>query len=173
MTRRGRPEPVASVVPITSKPSCSNMERVPTEAMTHQTGTSSTGRMTALRSSFETSALGESAAGASPPPQRSLPQLSVRALASPQHATVLPVPHLQVKNVPDDVYAALRERAAAARSTVRDYVLDLVEEDLARPSVTQWLDEVRASRPARVPGRRAIADALDGAADEIEGLGGR
>ena len=83
------------------------------------------------------------------------------------------MPHLQVKNVPEDVYAALRERASAARSTVRDYVLDLVEEDLARPSVTSWLDEVRASRPARVPGRRAIADALDGAADEIEGLGGR
>ena len=101
------------------------------------------------------------------------PQLSVAATAFPQHATVLPVPHLQVKNVPDDVYAALRERAAAARSTVRDYVLDLVEEDLARPSVTSWLDEVRASRPARVPGRWAIADALDGAADEIEGLGGR
>lgn len=78
--------------------------------------------------------------------------------------------NLQVKNVPDELYDELRARAAAARTTVREYVLRLVEADVAAPSMADWLAEVRAARPAHPPAGTAVRAALDAAADELDGL---
>lgn len=47
---------------------------------------------------------------------------------------------LQVKNVPDDVRARLAERAAREGVAMSEYVLRLLQRDLARPTVQEWLE---------------------------------
>jgi plasmid stability protein len=52
---------------------------------------------------------------------------------------------LQVKQVPDDLYAALRARAAAEGSTISDLVLHMLRRELSVPSMSSWLAELRTS----------------------------
>jgi hypothetical protein len=59
------------------------------------------------------------------------------------------MPHLQVKDVPAPMHAELRRRAAQAHMTLRDYLLTLIERDLAVPSTWEWLERVRAMPPTR------------------------
>lgn len=47
--------------------------------------------------------------------------------------------NLQVKNVPEDIHAELRRRAELRGVTLREYVLDLLRRDQARPSKEEWL----------------------------------
>ncbi|GIG40235.1 FitA-like ribbon-helix-helix domain-containing protein [Cellulomonas phragmiteti] len=46
---------------------------------------------------------------------------------------------LQVKNLPDALHAQLAERARQAGTTMSDYVTRLLERDLGRPTVDEWL----------------------------------
>jgi hypothetical protein len=55
--------------------------------------------------------------------------------------------NLQVKNVPDDLYAELRRRAAGAGVTLRDYVLGLIAADQRLPSVGDWADDLHTHEP--------------------------
>lgn len=55
---------------------------------------------------------------------------------------------LQVKNLPDELHAGLRERAAREGLTLSDYVTRLVRRDLRRPAMNEWLDGL-AARPGR------------------------
>jgi plasmid stability protein len=58
---------------------------------------------------------------------------------------------VQVRNVPDDVHRELKVRAARRGVTVTDYVLQLIETDLARPTLEEALARIaRLPRP-RVP----------------------
>lgn len=57
--------------------------------------------------------------------------------------------NLQIKNVPEDVHDELRRRAAKRRMTVRDYLLEMIEHDQARPTMDEWLELVRSG--PRVP----------------------
>ncbi len=50
---------------------------------------------------------------------------------------------IQIKNAPDDLHEQVRIRAAERSMTVRDYVLDVVRRDLARPTLDSWLERVR------------------------------
>lgn len=63
--------------------------------------------------------------------------------------------HIQLKNVPDTVYAELRERARTDNVTIRDYVLRLIERDQSRPSKADWLRRVHQLVP--IPGDAAEA----------------
>jgi plasmid stability protein len=66
--------------------------------------------------------------------------------------------NLQVKDLPEDVHAELRRRAALRGVTIRDYVLDLLRRDQRRPPLSEWLDSARALAPA--PGTRSGLDDL-------------
>lgn len=55
---------------------------------------------------------------------------------------------LQIKQVPEELHSALRDRAGQRRQSLRDYVLGLLEREVARPSPESWLREVRANPPA-------------------------
>ncbi len=79
------------------------------------------------------------------------------------------MPHLQVKNVPEETYAALRRRAASEGTTIRDYVLGVLRRDLERPPLHEWLERVDRSRPASGVTIDEIVAATDAAKDEIEG----
>ena len=62
---------------------------------------------------------------------------------------------LQVRNVPDATHAVLRRRAAEAGLSLQDYLLHLVNDVAARPSV----HEVLARAGGRSGGRVSLAGA--------------
>ncbi len=62
---------------------------------------------------------------------------------------------LQIRNVPDEVRRDLKARAAARGESLNAYLLDLLERDVARPTVKDVLD--RAARRAG----RASASAVE------------
>jgi antitoxin FitA len=55
-------------------------------------------------------------------------------------ATVRTVPSIQVKDVPDDVHATLRSRAAAAGMSLQEYLLARLVEDAQTPTLDEVLD---------------------------------
>lgn len=69
--------------------------------------------------------------------------------------------NLQVKNVEPELHELLRSRAAAAGSTISDYVLELIRKDLRRPARHEWLAAV-AQLPRHGFSRGDITAALDG-----------
>lgn len=68
---------------------------------------------------------------------------------------------LQVKNLPDDLHAALRARAQRESTTLSELVTRLLERELALPSMAEWLDELD-----RVP-RRGVDVDIEGLMDEV------
>jgi plasmid stability protein len=62
---------------------------------------------------------------------------------------------LQIRNVPDEARRALKARAAARGESLNTYLLDLLEREVARPTVEEVLH--RAARRAE----RASASAVD------------
>ncbi|MDP9444870.1 MAG: hypothetical protein M3P83_11215 [Actinomycetota bacterium] len=53
---------------------------------------------------------------------------------------------LQVKNLPDDVHAALRQRARQEGTTVSELVTRMLRREVALPSMTEWLADVQGRR---------------------------
>lgn len=78
---------------------------------------------------------------------------------------------LQIRNVPEEARRALKARAAAQGESLNSYLLDLIDREVARPTVGEVLD--RAEQRAG----RAQASALDSIAtarvDREEQLGSR
>ncbi len=64
---------------------------------------------------------------------------------------------IQIKNAPDDLHEKIRLRAAERSMTVRDYVLDVVRRDLARPTLDTWLERVRRSPTTDVGSDEVVA----------------
>lgn len=50
------------------------------------------------------------------------------------------MPTIQVKNVPTETHAALRQRAAAAHQSLQEYLRARLIEDAATPTVEEVLD---------------------------------
>jgi len=63
---------------------------------------------------------------------------------------------LQIRDVPDDLHATLRARAAHAGQSVSDYLLDLLRELAARPTMTEIVR--RAEALARAGGGATRAE---------------
>lgn len=62
------------------------------------------------------------------------------------------VPSIQVKDVPDDVHATLRRRAAAAGMSLQEYLLARLIDEAHTPTLEEVLDRAggRASGRARL-----------------------
>jgi antitoxin FitA len=54
---------------------------------------------------------------------------------------------LQVKNLPEDLHAALADRARREGVSMSEYVTRLLRRDLSRPTMTEWLAEQRDASP--------------------------
>ena len=50
---------------------------------------------------------------------------------------------VQVREIPDETYRKLAQRAAEATVTVPDYLRRLAERDVARPTVAEWVERTR------------------------------
>lgn len=54
---------------------------------------------------------------------------------------------IQIRNVPDDVHQALKERAARERTTLSDLLLKEIERFARTPTPTEWWDQVERRTP--------------------------
>jgi plasmid stability protein len=66
------------------------------------------------------------------------------------------MPSVQIKDVPEDVHAILRRRAAAAGQSLQEYLLTQVSEQARTPT----LDEVLDRAGGRAGGRLRAGDAV-------------
>jgi plasmid stability protein len=61
------------------------------------------------------------------------------------------VPSIQVKDVPDDVHAILRRRAAAAGMSLQEYLLARLADDAHTPTLDEVLDRAGGRAGGRAP----------------------
>ncbi|HUP70688.1 MAG TPA: hypothetical protein VM142_12865 [Acidimicrobiales bacterium] len=69
------------------------------------------------------------------------------------------MPSIQVKDVPDDVHAILRRRAAAAGQSLQEYLLAYLAQDARTPTLDELLDRAGERAGGRA-GFRAAAKAV-------------
>jgi len=77
---------------------------------------------------------------------------------------------VQIRDIDDEVYAALARRAAEAGITVPDLLRREAARIARRPSVEEWLERTRR-RPSQID-RAEILDALDEIRGEWPDAGG-
>lgn len=63
---------------------------------------------------------------------------------------------IQVRNVPDNLHERLRARAKAERMSLSEYVLDVLERDLALPSPREWAELLETREPVEIDAAAAI-----------------
>lgn len=77
---------------------------------------------------------------------------------------------IQVRDVPPDLHRRLRERAAADRLSLSDYILKLLERDAGRLSTREWLALLADREPVRDVD---VAGALDGSRSDRDSRAAR
>ncbi|MGA9675223.1 MAG: hypothetical protein WBR28_08215, partial [Mycobacterium sp.] len=60
------------------------------------------------------------------------------------------MPSVQIKDVPEDVHRVLRERAARAHQSLREYLRSRLIAEAKQPTLEEVLDRVAARRGGRV-----------------------
>jgi antitoxin FitA len=76
---------------------------------------------------------------------------------------------IQIKNVPPELHGRLRERARGEGRTLGEYVLTVLERDLALPSTREWLERVRGDEPVEGITSQEIVEAIqEGRAERDE-----
>jgi plasmid stability protein len=61
------------------------------------------------------------------------------------------MPSIQVKDVPDDVHATLRRRAAVAGKSLQEYLLERLTEDAHTPTLEELLERAGGRAGGRAP----------------------
>jgi plasmid stability protein len=64
---------------------------------------------------------------------------------------------IQIDNIPDEVYAVLQDRATAAGQSMQEYLLALLREHTARPTMAEWLAKAGSERGGRLSFEDAVA----------------
>ena len=67
------------------------------------------------------------------------------------------MPSVQIKDVPDETHAVLRQRAAAAHQSLQEYLRTRLIEDAARPTLDEILDRAGGRSGGSVPLETAVA----------------
>lgn len=66
------------------------------------------------------------------------------------------MPSIQVKDVPDDVHATLRRRAAIAGMSLQEYLRGRLVEDAHTPTLEEVLDRAGGRAGGRAPLTKAV-----------------
>lgn len=66
--------------------------------------------------------------------------------------------HIQIRNVPEETHSVLRRRAADAGMSLQEYLLALVKEATARPTVEEVLRRASGRTGGRVRLKDAVSD---------------
>lgn len=73
---------------------------------------------------------------------------------------------IQVKDVPVELHERLRARARAEGRSLSDYVLYVLERDLAMPTTREWLEGVREDEPVTgISSAEVVAAIYEGRAE--------
>lgn len=72
-----------------------------------------------------------------------------------------PVPSVQIKDVPNDVHAVLRRRAAEAGQSLQEYLLGRLTEEARTPSLGEVFDRVERRSGGRFSARDAVTAVRD------------
>jgi antitoxin FitA len=73
---------------------------------------------------------------------------------------------IQVKDVPVELHERLRERARSEGRSLSDYVLYVLERDLAMPTMRQWLEGLRGDESvAGISSKEIVAAIHEGRAE--------
>jgi plasmid stability protein len=67
------------------------------------------------------------------------------------------MPSVQIKDVPDDVHAVLRQRAAAAHQSLQEYLLSRLIAEASGPTLEEILDRAGGRSGGSVPLKSAAA----------------
>ena len=67
------------------------------------------------------------------------------------------MPSVQIKDVPDDVHAVLRQRAAAAHQSLQEYLRSRLIAEASRPTLDEVLDRAGARSGGSVPLENAVS----------------
>ena len=67
------------------------------------------------------------------------------------------MPSIQVKDVPDDVHATFRRRAAAAGMSLQEYLLARLTDEANTPTLDEVLDRAGGRAGGRVPLKSAVS----------------
>jgi plasmid stability protein len=71
------------------------------------------------------------------------------------------MPSIQIKDVPDQTHAVLRQRAAAAHQSLQEYLRARLIEDAAQPTLEEVLDRAAGRSGGSVPLKDAVAAVRD------------
>jgi len=63
---------------------------------------------------------------------------------------------IQIKNVPPELHARLRERARREGRNLSEHALSVLERDLALPTTREWLERLRQDEPVEGIGSEDI-----------------
>ncbi len=67
------------------------------------------------------------------------------------------MPSIQIKDVPDEVHATLRRRAAEAGMSLQEYLLARLEHDASVPTLEEVLDRASGRAGGRAPMKSAVS----------------
>ena len=67
------------------------------------------------------------------------------------------MPSVQIKDVPENVHAVLRRRAAAAGQSLQEYLLGRLVEEASRPTLDEVLDRAGQRAGGSLPFAAAVA----------------
>ena len=67
------------------------------------------------------------------------------------------MPSVQIKDVPEQTHAVLRQRAAAAHQSLQEYLLARLIEEASEPSLDEVLDRAGGRSGGSVPLKAAMA----------------
>ncbi|AYG02111.1 hypothetical protein [Gryllotalpicola protaetiae] len=74
---------------------------------------------------------------------------------------------LQVKSMPDELYAGLQTRAKAQGMSMSEYVVRVLRKDLSRPTTSEWLSQVEERLEGEPLRDIDVVTALDGVRAEF------
>jgi antitoxin FitA len=67
------------------------------------------------------------------------------------------MPSVQIKDVPEQTHAVLRQRAAAAHQSLQEYLLAWLIEEASEPTLDEVLDRAGGRSGGSVPMKAAVA----------------
>jgi plasmid stability protein len=67
------------------------------------------------------------------------------------------MPNIQIKDVPEDTHAVLRQRASAAHQSLQEYLRSKLIAEAARPTLDEVLDRAGGRAAASLPLRDAVS----------------
>jgi plasmid stability protein len=71
------------------------------------------------------------------------------------------MPSVQIKDVPEQTHAVLRQRAAAAHQSLQEYLRSRLIEDAAQPTLDEVLERAGGRAGGNVPLKAAVAALRD------------